>query len=345
MNSDDTSKIGEEALSQQRARLDQLVTWEHEIEVLKELESDLEVEQISADVALRAATSKHDFAIAPTDAEEIARTRARKRELEAALQSAQDESAPTAADLSAALERIRAGREALESWRDAPKTVAAWRRPRVANTVLIIAIACAAALWAAIALHPVYLVLLVPLIMAIGYLTLTAQDAEWVRLGAVRRFQNTRLKPPTSWEQRPVDGRIAELDDAASETEQQLARIEAGKDEASEHEDKAASELALSVDLVAASDDYAAAVARAGLDADAVDAELSRWLDLVYESHRIGSELKQIKAKRVSLGREAEEARDALFRFLVLADEAPPEGRADSEALRAGLERVAKRAS
>ena len=76
-----------------------------------------------------------------------------------------------------------------------------------------------------------------------------------------------------------------------------------------------------------------------------MDEGLSKWLDLVFQRHRIDSELAQVRAKRESLSREAEEARDTLFRFLVLEDQAPPDGRADSEALRAGLERVADRAS
>ncbi|MDH3316948.1 MAG: hypothetical protein OER43_14435 [Gammaproteobacteria bacterium] len=343
MNADDTSKYGEDALSEQRVLLDQLVTWEHELEVLKELESDLEVEQISADVALKRATSKHKFAVSPADAEEIARARARKRELETALQSGRGDKSPSIADLRAELDHMRAGREALEAWRDAPETVSAWRRPRVANTVLMVA--CAAAVWAAVAVHPIYLVLLVPLVMAIGYFTFTGQDADWLRLGAVRRFQNTGLKPPSSWERIPVDGRIAELNDAAANVEQRLSEIEASEGEASEHEDDAASELSLSMELVSASDAYAAALTNAGLDVDNVEGDLSKWFDLFFENYRISSELNQVKAKRTSLSRQAEDARDAVFRFLALADEAPPEGRADVGALRAGLDRLAKRAT
>jgi hypothetical protein len=316
------------------------VTWEHELEVLKELEADLEVEQISAEVALKAATSKHGIAISPDDAEAVAKARTRMRELETELEGKGAKTAPSGADMRAEIERMRAGREALEAWRDAPETVSAWRRPRLANTLLVIA--CVAAVAAAVALHPVYLALLVPLVMAIGYFTFTAQDADWVRLGAVRRFQNTRLKPPSSWQSNTVEGRIHELNNAATEMERRLSQHEANRDEASEREDDAASNLALSMQLVEATDAHGAALAKVGLDAEAIDDDLSAWLDLVLETHRIGSELNQLRTKRGSLSREAEETRDALFRFLVLSDEAPPEGRADSEALRAGLKRVAE---
>ncbi len=343
MNLNETGEPEEDALTKQRALLEQLVTWEHELVVLNELESDLEVEKISADVALKSATSKQKITISAADAEEIARTRTRKRELETLLEGGRGETAPTSAEIRADIDRVRAGRDALQSWRDAPETVAAWRRPRVANTVLIIA--CGAALWAAFALHPVYLVLLVPLAMAIGYFTFTAQDADWVRLGAVRRFQNTRLKLPLAWERDPVNERILELDDDAEKLERQLAEAEAREANREKPDDDAASELSLSMALVDASDAYAAALAKAGIDPDSVDEDLNKWLDLVYETHRIDSELKQVRAKRLSLSREAEVARDTLFRYLALENEAPPEGHADSEALRAGLERVAKRAS
>lgn len=343
MSPEDKSKLDQAALAEQRALLDQLATWEHELEVLKELESDLEVEKISAEVALQRVISRHGFDISPADAEAIARARGRKQELETAFQRVQDDQSPSSADLKAELERMRAGREALEAWRDAPETVSAWRRPRVANRVLIIA--CAAAVWAAIAIHPVYLVLLVPLVMAIGYFTFTGQDADWMRLGAVRRFQNTRLKPPSTWERDRVDGRITELNDATINIEQRLSEIESSSGEAPERDDNAASELALSMDLLAAADAYAAALAKAGIDAQSIEGDLSRWLDLTYETTRIGGELSQVKARRKSLSRQAEDTRDALFRFLALADEAPPEGRADTAALRAGLDRVASRAT
>ncbi|MDX1527087.1 MAG: hypothetical protein R3337_00585 [Gammaproteobacteria bacterium] len=329
------------ALSDQWALLDQLVTWEHELEVLKELESDLEVEKISAEVALKAAASKHGITVPAAKADEIARTRVTMAQLEAQLEGRDDEKGPSAEDLKADIDRMRAGRDALEAWRDAPETVSAWRRPRTANTVLIIA--CGVAVWAAVTLHPVYLVLLVPLVMAIGYFTFTAQDADWVRIGAVRRFQGTRLKPPSSWERATVDGRIVELSDAADKLEKRLAETEASQKEGEKDEDNAASELALSMKFVEASDAYRAALKQAGIDPDAVDEKLSAWLDLVSDLHRIECELEQVGGKRVSLSRQAEDTRDALFRFLVLAEEAPPEGHADSQALRAGLERVAKR--
>lgn len=343
MNANDGAEKGEGALSEQWALLDQLVTWEHELAVLKELESDLEVEQISAEVAFKAATSKHGISITPELALDIAKAGARKQELEIALEGGGSETAPSVAELKADVDRVRAGREALEAWRDAPETVSAWRRPRVANTVLTIA--CAAAVLAAVALHPVFLVLLVPLVMAIGYYTFTGQDADWVRLGAVRRFQSTRLRPPSSWDREPVDRRIGELGDAVEKMKQRLSEVEAAESESSERKEDAASEIALSMKLMQATDNYTAALARAGIEAEAIDENLSKWLDLLFETHRIGSELRQVKTRRESLSRKAEEARDTLFRFLVLANDAPTQGRADSGALRAALERVAHRAS
>jgi hypothetical protein len=342
VSADEFHRSGGDALADQRARLEKLVTWEHELEVLRELEAELEAERIGADVALETATSKHDIKLPLAHAEEISIARARKRELESALEGGSSEMPPSAADMRADIDRMRAGREALEAWRDAPRTVSAWRRPRVANTALLVA--CAAAVWAALVLHPIYLVLLVPLVMAIGYFTFTAQDADWVRFGAVRRFRGTRLAPPASWERIAVDERIEQLGDAGAQMEQQLAEVEktAAGEGAPEGDD--AAQLALSIQLMEAADAYAAALARAGLEEASVDQDLSRWLDLVFETQRVDGELTEVRAKRGSLSREAEETRDALFRFLVLRDEAPPEGRADTESLRDGLERVARHA-
>ena len=176
------------------------------------------------------------------------------------------------------------------------------------------------------------------------HLPFLAQDADWVRLGAARRFQGTRLRPPESWERIDVDKRIKELAYAGAEMEQRLAEAEkAAFGEESDEQDDAASQLALSIDLVEAGDAYAAALAGAGIMEASIDDGLSRWLDLVSETQRIDRELTEVRTRRKSLSREAEEARDALFRFLVLEDAAPPEGHADIEALRSGLERVAGR--
>ncbi|MDX1514238.1 MAG: hypothetical protein R3174_10910, partial [Gammaproteobacteria bacterium] len=74
-----------------------------------------------------------------------------------------------------------------------------------------------------------------------------------------------------------------------------------------------------------------------------MDDELTGWLDQVHQARRIDENLSETRAKRKSLSRIAEDSRDAIFRFLALNDAAPPRGRADSDALAEGLQKIERR--
>jgi hypothetical protein len=336
----------EQALVEQRNRLDRLRTWEQELQVLKDLESDLEVEQISADVALESASSKHRFGIGPERAATLAGALARKGELESTIERTQGVRKGDRADPASELGRLRAGRDALEAWLEAPRSVAKWRRPRVASGILLVA--CVAIVWAAIAVHLILLLVLVPLGMAMGYLAITGQDAEWVRIGAVRSFGATNLKPPATWKVDAVRTRVSELDEALAG----LSEVMAGSGASTENKENPdvgdgeakATEMALAIELVEINGRVESLLTEAGLDPGHISDEMARWLHRVHETRRIHGELDEVREKRKALSRETEEARDAVFRFLALKDEAPPKGRADIDALDAGLTRVAARA-
>jgi len=337
----------EHTLAEQRSRLDQLRTREQELQVLKDLESDLEVEQISADVALESASSKHRFGIGPERAAALAGALARKGALESTIERTQGVPKGRQADPASEQGQLLAGREALESWLEAPRSVAKWRRPRVASGVLFIA--CVAIVWAAIAVHLILLVVLMPLGLAMGYLALTGQDAAWVRIGAVRSFRATSLKPPATWKTDAVRARISELDEALAGLSEATG-ISGTSTQSKENHDvgngeAAATESALAVELVGVNERIESLLAAAGLDPGHISDDMVRWLHLVHESRRIRGDLDEVRAKRTALNREVEEARDAVFRFLALKDEAPPKGRADIDALDAGLKRVAARAA
>jgi hypothetical protein len=335
----------EHALAEQRSRLDQFRTWEQELPVLKDLESDLEVEQISADVALESASSKHRFGIGPERAAALAGALARKGELESTIDRTQGMRKGGQADPASELERLRAGRNALAAWLEAPRSVAKWRRPRVASGVLFIA--CVAIVWAAIVVHLILLVVLVPLGAAMGYLTFTGQDAGWVRIGAVRSFGATSLKPPATWKTDTVRARISELDEALAGLSEAMETSGTSMESKENHEvgndEAAATEVTLALELVEVNERIDSLLAEAGLDPGHISDEMARWLHLVHETRRIRGDLDEVRAKRKALNRETEEARDAVFRFLALKDEAPPGGRADTDALDAGLKRVAAR--
>lgn len=332
----------EQALAAQCERLERLRSSERELEAIKQDEAELEVEKISADVALQSATAKNDFGIDSTDATVIAGALARKRDLDRAMLPPDESPTGENAGGQPEAEQLRAGIAALNDWLRAAATVAGWRRPRAAYA--IVGVACLATIGAAMTLHVMLLVLLVPLVMALGYLAFTDRDADWIRLGAVRRFGQTMLPPPPSWEKSAVESRITELESGLADAEARRAETcEMGDAQASEPAADDASEMALAMELVEVSDQLDAALRKAGIDPASIDGELAGWLQQVHAVHRIGNALAETRKRRKSLGRLAEENREAIFRFLALNDAAPPGGRADVASLDAGLRRLADR--
>lgn len=331
----------EDTLAARREQLEQLRAWEHELEALKEVEADLEVEKIGAEVALQSTTAKSDFGIGLDQAAPIAEALARKRALERAMLPSDDGDSGGETSRSEA-ERLRAGIEALNAWLDAAAAAAGWRRPKLAYA--FIAAACLATIGAAIKVHLMLLVLLVPLVMALGYLAFTERDADWVRLGATRRFGQTRLSPPSAWEAPAVKSRLRELESELSECEARLAAVEEADDPDEDGADaEQASEMMLAMKLVEASDQLDAELRNANIDPHSVDDDLLQWLQQIHDVRRIEGELSETRKKRTSLNRDAEDTRDTIFRFLALNDAAPAGGRADVDSLDEGLKRLEER--
>ncbi|MDX1513079.1 MAG: hypothetical protein R3174_04985, partial [Gammaproteobacteria bacterium] len=269
-NSDSTG----DALEEQRERLEQLRIWEHEIEALEATEAELEVEKIGADVALERAAEKSDFGIDSRHAAEIAASMARKRELERELAGESVPDTDAGPPVGPSPEKLRAGIAALEDWLGASASAERWRRPGLIYTVLAVALVCTVA--AALMLHMILLVLLVPIATAVGYLAFTERDADWIRLGAVRRFEQTRLRPPDPWETETVRSRMTELETALRE-EQVRAAAPVPEHQPTEDEAEARnrSELAIAMELVAVTDRLDAAIRDSGLDPARMDDELT----------------------------------------------------------------------
>lgn len=332
----------DQALAAQRERLEQLRFSERELEAIKQDEAELEVEKISADVALQSATAKNDFGIDSNDAAAIAEALARKRTLERAMPPPDDSPGGGTSGSQSEADQLRAGIEALNDWLGAAAAAAGWRRPRAAYA--FVGAACLVTIGVALTVHIMLLVLLVPLIMALGYLAFTDRDADWIRLGAVRRFGQTLLPPPSSWEKSAIASRLGELESGLAEVEARLAEAGAAGDaQACDPEAEDASEMALPMELVEASDQLDAVLRKAGVDPASIDEELGKWLQQVHDVRRTGDALAEARTKRKSLSRAAEESRDAIFRFLALNDAAPPGGRADTGSLDSGLQRLAER--
>lgn len=332
----------DEALAAQHERLELLRSWERELEELEAVETELEVRKIGADVALRGAAANSAFGIHPEDAAVIARRLARKRSLEQTIMpSGESPNDEQTGDRTEA-ERLRDGAEALSDWLRAAATAAGWRRPRLAYG--FIAAACLATIAAALTVHTMLLVLLVPLVMALGYLAFTDRDADWIRLGAVRRFGRTMLPPPSTWDKAAVEARLAELQSELTDAKARRAEPDAAAD-AADPETEGRSELALAMELVEINDELEAAFRKAGIAPEDVDDKLEKWLRQVGDAHRIGESLAEARSRRKSLRRSAEECRDSIFRFLAVNNAAPPGGRADADSLEARLRRLGERDS
>ena len=84
-------------------------------------------------------------------------------------------------------------------------------------------------------------------------------------------------------------------------------------------------------------------MADAGLDTDSMHEELAGWVEREAEVRRTRRELGTVQAKRRALSREVDAGREDLYRFLSRQGEAPPQGRADLNALAAGLERLRRK--
>ncbi len=331
---------GEEMLAEQRKWLEQLRAQEDEVRTLREreceLEVEVEVEHIAADAALNTASLKGVPDLDLGRAAEIAEALDRKRELQAVLGTLERRSDQGGDANASELERLTAGRDALISWLEAPRTVRPPRLPRMAHRLLLAA--AVAAVWAALAVHPILLLLLVPLaVPPLTFLSLSREDLAWLRLGAERRFRETGFKPPATWEEATVRDRVSELEGVMDAVSQRMGEFaETEEMEGGDHE-------AVAAELAQAKKHLEAVLTKVGLDADSIDGELGRWLGLVSQARRAREALEKVKAARGASSAETDDVREDLFRFLSRQGEPPRDGCADLDALAAALERVAAR--
>jgi hypothetical protein len=286
-------------------------------------------------VALKAASSndKPDH-LDLEKAAAIAEALHRKRELQTRLEQreTQDQEAG-----SSELERIRAGRDALVAWLEAPSAVRSRRLPRVARGVFLAA--ALVILWAAVAVHPILLLLLAPLALPLIFLSSSNQDLTWLRLGAERRFRQTGLDPSVAWEERAVRDRVSEIEDRMQAISQRMHELAEAKETEQGDREQVAAELAQ------AEAHLETVLTEAGLDAGDMDADFERWLGLVGQARRAREALQKVQARRKAITTKANDEREALFKFLSRQGEAPPDSRANLDALAAGLERIAARSA
>ncbi len=326
--------FGDKALDRQRARFDRLKAGAEELRVLREKACALEVELIAAQAALKAAFTPDAQSPSPEKAAEIVAALDRTRRLEDALGKLEHR-ATAEGERASELARLEAGHDALRSWLEAPR---AGRPPRLSPVIQgLLAGGALVALLATLTVHPVFLLLFLPLLLPFGYRTWSQQNAAWLRLGAERRYAATGLKPPARWEAALVSRRVSDLAQSIEVLTRPPERPGGHRDEGEEQTeaDCVTSELLEATTLLEA------LLAEAGLAVEDIRGETEHRLRLAAQVHKARQALNGVQADHARLRSETDEGREAMFRFLSLHGQAPIDGRADLQTLDAGLNRLA----
>ena len=310
----------EPTLAEQRERLNELRRWEQKLRSLRARRNELEIECIAGDVAMRRTPGHRapiDVSLAVEVEAALNRCRRIKEQLVRAREGTRQEQ-----------DRLVVGRDALRLWLEAPQEE---RRARPGGRVKHVLFAVSLlAIIAAISVHVVFLVLLLPIAGASSFLSWSGQDDAWRRMGAKRKFVDTRLEAPGKWEEDTVRERLEEIEGqigsltarAPTKPADDLRTLEATL-----HSERTTLEVLLT---------------GAGLDEDGLEPETERWIRTLGRASRSRRELTEMQAEISGLSRDIDEVREDLFRYLARRGSAGAEGRADTATLAAGLERLAR---
>ena len=284
MSSEHHRGAGPVRSSPDESKLAELRGHEERLEALRARRTDLEVERIAAEVALRAARSGVGPEVPGAQADAVVKALDRLRRLESrhcAQRAYADAGARSHEDL---IERLRAGDDALGAWLDAGRAGEGAAGRRIARRALLVV--CLAILALAFAVHLAFLVLLVPVGGAMSFLLWTGQDREWRRTGARRRFDRLRLEAPSAWTEDAVRERRRALALIAAQVRER-ASIPSGDAGDAESGDTR-------TDLDAARSDLHDALAAAGLDEERLDDSAEAALRAIARVHRAGQELHDV---------------------------------------------------
>ena len=314
--------LDEPTLAEQRERLKELRRWERKLRSLRERRNALEIECIAGDVVMRRGTANR----IPVDAGiavEIEAALDRRKRIEERLALARDGTREER-------DRLVVARDALRLWLEAPREEKNVRTGgRVKHVLFAVSLL---AIIAALSVHVVFLVLLLPIAGAASFLSWSGQDDAWRKMGAKRRFLETRLEAPKEWEEETVRQRLAEMEE----------RIESrtARGPAEPPDDPRAIEAALDSERAA----LAVLLAGAGLDDADLDRETEGWIRALGRASRSRGELVEVEAEIAGLSRDIDDVREDLYRYLARRGVAGGRGRADTATLATALERLARTA-
>ena len=305
----DRDLAADESLAGQRLHLASLETCEDRIRILREQECDLEVEHIAAQAALNSATTRLQPKMDAALASRIGRSLERRRELEERRRDADAGDAVRPIASTRKTDQLRAGRAALLVWLDASRPQEPGAVARAAKYTLLIA--TIASVWAAIAIHPAFLLLLVVVVGPVSFAMGRGKDAQWRRVGAQRRFAGSGLADIVTWNDETVQARVAELDALLAATH----RHTSVKDAELPPEDSSDPQT-LARQKAEEDKEMASALSAAGLAVDDIQGEIGDWLRLVARADRSRESLERVKDERKRLRAEAAVLRDRLLRYL-----------------------------
>ena len=206
-------------------------------------------------------------------------------------------------------DQLRAGHAALLAWLDAGTSEKPASSARLGQVALLLA--SIAILWAAIAVHLAFLILLVAVVGPVSFAMARGQDDEWRRVGARRRYQTSGLADFGEWDDASVRARAAELETLIAATAKRAPQAV--------HEDvgEAPSDgMSLAARITDLDRRVAAELAGAGLSPAATEGELGEWLRLAARADGSRHALEQVKEERRRLRDEAVELRDQLGQYL-----------------------------
>ena len=312
----------EPTLAEQRERLNELRRWEQRLDALRTRRNELEIECIAGEVAQRRNAGKRAL-VDPGLAADIEAALDRRDGIEERLTRSRAGSRQER-------ERMAVARDALRLWLEAPpdenRRQAGGRVKHVLFGVSLLAII------AALSVHIVFLVLLLPVAGASSFLSWSGQDHAWRKMGAKRKFVATRVEAPAQWEEDPVRRRLGEIE---ARIEAQAAGDPAGPED---------SPRTLEAKLEAERAALAVLLAGAGLDGEDLDPQTEGWIRQLGRSSRSRRELAEVQVEMDGVGRDIDEAREELYRYLARRGATGGKGRADTATLAAGLERLARAA-
>ncbi len=323
----------DESLAGQRLRLASLESCEDRIRVLREQECDLEVEHMAAEAALHNATNRLQPDIDPTLASRIGRSLEHRRELEEGRRESGEENSHRSSGSSRRLDQLRAGHAALQVWLDASQPQEPGPVAHAAKAALLIA--TVATVWAAFAIHPAFLLLLVVVVGPVSFAMGRGQDADWRRVGARRRFAGSGLSDIATWDEDAVRARLLELETLLAETN----RDSPVEDAVAPHRDPVEAET-VAVQVADEDARMASDLEAAGLTIDDTEGELGNWLRLVARADRSRESLERVKKERTHQRTEADALRDQLLRYLHGQGVRPTEHQDTAAAIAERLDRL-----